>query len=514
MLALATHEPNFRVLREDVFAESQACRICGQDGHFAAQCTSKPDPLQSMDPSIPKPVKKTSDKKKPFIFLDVATLREYLEIELNDGHTPFPFDLERAIDDWVFLIFFVGNDFLPHLPSLEIREGAIDTLLRIWKAELPRMGGYLTNHGQVVMDRAEIILEGLARSENDIFRRRKEGENHLLALPLRPNLSMTRISAEERQNQNAKRRKLEQSGGYNLGPDASQPPAGNATPQAPSDSTIGNPGRHSLPRRPVDPFAAPAPVPPSTNGNALGGSNAELVHNRAAIRMANMSAAEAMKAELAARIPLGRKPPQRINTDRLLDEAVLVASQPPPVPEVLESPVQTNAVSTNPTNGTQDAVDSLMPPPSIEPPATVETSPIVEDQDPAPEDTANLPIPVVAGGIEAESPRGTKRKADDLEEPERSLDDSGVIDISDALEEADDDTEEVVATTRKINPDGTVDQPDTVRYCPHYRLFHGRRWLTFEIGYGSLDIARGTISKSLGSSLTTWSSERSEFYSK
>lgn len=172
MLALATHEPNFRVLREDVFANDtkpDACRICGQEGHYAAQCTGTKAEIE-----------KKSSGKKPFIFLDVAILREYLEVELDVPTCPIPFNLEQAIDDWVLLIFFVGNDFLPHLPSLEIREGAIDTLLKIWKQELPRMGGYLTNNGEMNLARAQIILEGLAKREDDIFRRRREGLSDII----------------------------------------------------------------------------------------------------------------------------------------------------------------------------------------------------------------------------------------------------------------------------------------------------------------------------------------------
>ena len=75
-----------------------------------------------------------------YIFVRLSVLREYLRRDLAMPNLPFEYDFERAVDDWVFMCFFVGNDFLPHLPSLEIRENAIDRLVKLYKEAVYNTG--------------------------------------------------------------------------------------------------------------------------------------------------------------------------------------------------------------------------------------------------------------------------------------------------------------------------------------------------------------------------------------
>jgi 5'-3' exoribonuclease 2 len=177
MLSLATHEPRFRVLREDVFFDSgkdKVCTRCGRKGHIRNNCEFPDDGKKLTEEEAAEEWASSEHQLKPYIWLHTGILREYLAVEMDTPKRKFTYDLERALDDWVFMCFFVGNDFLPHLPSLEIRDQGIDLLISIWRDLAADMDDYVTKDGYPDMRRVQQILSALAGKEADIFKKRKE----------------------------------------------------------------------------------------------------------------------------------------------------------------------------------------------------------------------------------------------------------------------------------------------------------------------------------------------------
>ncbi|XP_052767094.1 5'-3' exoribonuclease 2-like isoform X2 [Mya arenaria] len=170
MLGLATHEVNFTIIREEFKPNKpRPCSLCGQIGHELKDCQGLAKEKQGEHDEVAAPF----CEETPFIFLRLNILREYLERELQMHGLPFTYDFERALDDWVFMCFFVGNDFLPHLPSLEIREGAIDRLIKLYKNAVRKTGGYLTDSGVVALERVQLIMQDLGEVEDEIFKKRR-----------------------------------------------------------------------------------------------------------------------------------------------------------------------------------------------------------------------------------------------------------------------------------------------------------------------------------------------------
>jgi len=103
MLSLGTHIPNFWILREEPM-----------DSHFE------------------------------FYVIDIGSVRREMgELMRWEGDK---YDRESAINDFIFMCFTVGNDFLPHIPGIEIIEGGIDFMLDVYKNTC-EIHGHITRSG-------------------------------------------------------------------------------------------------------------------------------------------------------------------------------------------------------------------------------------------------------------------------------------------------------------------------------------------------------------------------------
>lgn len=147
MLGLLSHDPHFCLLREEVT--------------FGRQSKTKSKELEHQN----------------FYLMHLCIVREYLELEFQslkeDDVLSFGFDLERVIDDFILMAFFVGNDFLPNLPNLHINEGALALMFKTYKEVLPRVGGYINDGGVINMQRLSVLLQELSNVEYRFF----ESEN-------------------------------------------------------------------------------------------------------------------------------------------------------------------------------------------------------------------------------------------------------------------------------------------------------------------------------------------------
>ncbi len=154
MLGLVTHEPNFMLLREKM-----SVVMAGRKNN-----KKKKDMLQY--------------DHNDFEILELRSFRQMLAIQFR----PFVdrlthYNLERIIDDFIFTCMFVGNDFLPHVPHLEIENGALSMMMSNYIDLLAEWDGYITNKAKIHPQRLEHFLYTLSIYEEEHFHRRGNEEN-------------------------------------------------------------------------------------------------------------------------------------------------------------------------------------------------------------------------------------------------------------------------------------------------------------------------------------------------
>lgn len=198
MLSLVSHAPHFTLIRDKIKFSKRRRRVPQMRGTdsdadefelleiaklremlFLEFRRNEPcDPFER--PSEPKSRRAPSSLEKKAI---LATFQSENGTNVNGapgqkrGVKPFQLEPHRIVDDFVFMCMLVGNDFLPNLAHLDIAEGAINIMFRIYKEMLPSWGGYLTQGHKLHPDRLESFLKRIAASEPQYFEHRANTDN-------------------------------------------------------------------------------------------------------------------------------------------------------------------------------------------------------------------------------------------------------------------------------------------------------------------------------------------------
>ena len=115
----------------------------------------------------------TFDYNNNFLLIDIGSVRQQLiEMMRWENENDLKFNEEWVINDFVFLCFLTGNDFLPNVPSIEIIEGGVEVIISISK-NVGRTHGHITRNksGNIVFCKTSLkrFLEIVSESEKELL---------------------------------------------------------------------------------------------------------------------------------------------------------------------------------------------------------------------------------------------------------------------------------------------------------------------------------------------------------
>ena len=115
----------------------QVTVIYGLDADLIMLCLnhlriSKQIYLYRETPEFEKSINSSINPNESYL-LDIPLLSQEIILQMNNGKKPSSKQETNKLYDYIFLCFFMGNDFLPHFPSMNIRTNGIDIMMEAYK---------------------------------------------------------------------------------------------------------------------------------------------------------------------------------------------------------------------------------------------------------------------------------------------------------------------------------------------------------------------------------------------
>jgi 5'-3' exonuclease len=111
------------------------------------------------------PIDPSYDSKMPY-FLDMKVLSSSILTEMRCAHHD-----NHRIHDYIFLCFFMGNDFLPHFPSMNIRTHGIQVILDIYRMYIGnKPDTYIINRDNTIQwKHVNKLVSEIAKREHELL---------------------------------------------------------------------------------------------------------------------------------------------------------------------------------------------------------------------------------------------------------------------------------------------------------------------------------------------------------
>ena len=102
--------------------------------------------------------------------IDIPELSRIITLDMNNGEELTTEQHKNRIYDYIFICFFLGNDFMPHFPSVNIRTGGVDKMLNAYKATIGGTNDNLTDGKIIFWKNVRKIVQHLALAEEENFK--------------------------------------------------------------------------------------------------------------------------------------------------------------------------------------------------------------------------------------------------------------------------------------------------------------------------------------------------------
>jgi len=120
-------------------------------------------------PSFIKSINTDLEPNESYL-MDIPELAKIITLDMNNNEELNTVQQKNRIYDYIFLCFFLGNDFMPHFPSVNIRTGGINKMLNAYKETIGLTNENLTDGKKIYWKNVRKLVQNLAETEEEFIK--------------------------------------------------------------------------------------------------------------------------------------------------------------------------------------------------------------------------------------------------------------------------------------------------------------------------------------------------------